>query len=307
MLQKNRSRLSLEQLDARITPTAAVYSNGTLTVLGDNQGNNISVATDANGNLQVTERGRAVAIMSPSGAAATTANTTLVVEIAGTGANNTLSTDPSLGAIADSLLGNGSGLMTFKPLNKAPSNAVGSPNPKAINDFLSNPGGKDTFVGGAGRNLFDWEPGTGTDTYIGGGKFNIVLVVGNNGGLAENDSLNPDGNGGVIYSRNNLVPFNIYTQDIQRWYIRPSTAAANTVTIGDLSGTATKRVEVDTNNSTVNAGAQMNGDVRVVVNGKFNTVSEGAGPTDLINQAWVANADLVNVLVQQNRQAHHHH
>jgi hypothetical protein len=301
MLGKNRVHLKIEQLDARITPTTAIFSNGMLFVQGDNHGNNISVSADANGNIQVTERGQSVAI---SGAVtATTANTTLVVEQAGKGNNNTLSTAASLGPIADTLLGNGGGVMTFKPLNKAPSNAFGSTNKNAVNDFISNPGGRDVFVGGAGRNLFDWEPGTGTDTYIGGGKFNIVLVVGNNGGLAENDSLTADGSGGVTYSRNNLVPFNIYTQDIQRWYIRPSTAAGNVVTIGDLTGTATRRVEVDTNKGTVDASNQNDADVNLVVNGKRNTVTEGAGPTYLPNKAWLVNADLVKILQDMNK--HH--
>lgn len=297
MLTKNRSHLNIEQLDHRITPTTAIFSNGMLFVQGDNLGNNISVAADANGNLQVTERGEAVAIQ--GAVQATTANTGLVVEQAGTGSNNTLSTAASLGPIADTLIGNGSGTMTFKPLNNAPSNAFGSPDSTAINDFISNPGGKDVFIGGKGRNLFDWEPGTGTDTYIGAGISNVVLVVGNNSGLAENDSLTADGAGGVTYSRNNLVPFNIYTQGIQRWYIRPSTASGNTVTIGDLSGTATKRVEVDTNGGTVNASGQNNADVRLFVNGTHNTVSQGAGSTYFINKAWLSNLDIVNLLISQ--------
>lgn len=296
-MKKNRVYLNIENLDQRITPTTAIYSNGTLTVLGDNLGDNISVSADAAGNLHVTERGMEVAITGP--VQATTANTTLVVERAGNGMNNYLSTAASLGPIADTLIGGGSGVMTFNPLNNAPSNAFGSSDPTAVNDFISNPGGKDVFVGGAGRNLFDWEPGTGTDTYIGAGISNVVLVVGNKSGKAENDSLTSDGNGGVIYSRNNLVPFNIYTQGIQRWYIRPSTAAGNTVTIGDLSGTATRRVEVDTNSSTVNAGGQLNADVRVVVNGTMDTIIEGAGPTWTINKAWLSGSDIVNLLVQQ--------
>jgi hypothetical protein len=174
MLKQNRVHLNIEHLDQRITPTTAIYSNGTLTVLGDNQGNNISVYADAAGNLHVTERGSEIAI---TGAVqATTANTALVVERAGNGMNNYLSTAASLGPIADTLIGGGSGVMTFNPLNNAPSNAFGSSNPTAVNDFISNPGGKDVFVGGAGRNLFDWEPGTGTDTYIGAEISNDVLV-----------------------------------------------------------------------------------------------------------------------------------
>ncbi len=294
-------KLELERLESRCTPSTAVFSNGVVTVLGDNQGNNISVSADANGQIHVSERGQEITINSISGAAATTANTKLVVERAGTGKNNTLSTDVSLGAIPDSLIGNGSGLVTFAPGNNAPSFATGSPNPNAVNDFISNPGGKDVFVGGAGRNVFDWEPGTGTDSYIGAGKFNVVQVVGNANALAENDSLFSDGFGGVTYSRNNLVPFQISTTGIQAWNIEPSAANGNTMTIGDLSGTDTEVVAVNFNNGTVDASAQADRDVALVVNGVGNNVSEGAGRTFYPNITPLLNADIVALLQSKKK------
>jgi hypothetical protein len=275
--------LNLEQLSDRIVPTTAVFSNGTLTVLGDNQGNNILVSADSTGALHVTERGQAVAISGST--PATLSNVTQVVEKAGTGQNNTLATAPSLGGISDVLVGNGGGVVTLAPGNNAPSTATGSPVDTAINHFLSNPGGKDVFTGGKGDNLFDWEPGTGTDTYIGAGKLNEVLVVGNSGGQSETDTLTPDGNGGVVYSRTNLVPFNLYTTGIQNWEIEPSTGSGNIVTVGDMTGTATKKVSVDLSGGTVNASGQNNASVALVVNGSRDTVSEGAGTTRLTDTA----------------------
>jgi hypothetical protein len=296
---KNLAHLDLEQLSQRVMLTTATFSNGLLYVLGDNQGNNVNVLADGNGNIHVTERGQEVNVAGAT--QATAANVRLVVEQAGRGQNNTLSTDASLGAIPDTLLGAGGGTMTFKPLNNAPSNAFGSPNANAVNDFISNPGGKDVFVGGAGRNLFDWEPGTGTDTYVGAGKSNTVLVVGNANGAAENDTLAADGAGGVTYSRNNLVPFNLFTRGIEYWNIRPSTGAGNNVTVGDLTGTGTKRVEVDASRSTVDASGQNDPNVLLVVNGRRNTVSEGAGPTQLTNRPAPTAADLLNALIAQSR------
>ncbi len=303
MSSKNRARLNLEQLPDRITPTTAVLSNGMLLIQGDNLGNNINVFADSSGNIHVTERGQAVAI---SGPAANLTDVQLIVERAGTGNNNTLATDPSLTAISDELFGNGGGVMTFNPGNNAPSTAYGSPNTTAVNHFIANPGGKDTFTGGKGYNLFDWEPGTGTDIFIGAGKLNQVVVVGNNAGVAENDSLTADGNGGATYTRtnyNNLTAFNLYTTGIQDWYIEPSTGTGNTVTIGDLTGTKTKRVEVDAGNSTVNAGAQQNADVRLVVNGVANAITQGAGPTHTENVTVPTAADLVNALVTLSQQS----
>jgi hypothetical protein len=218
----------------------------------------------------------------------------LVVEQAGTGKNNTLSTDKSLGAIPDTLIGNGTGTMTFTPGNNAPSTAIGSPSGDAVNFFVSNPGGKDVFQGGKGYNLFDWEPGTGTDTYIGAGKGNTVRVVGNTGGSAESDTLMGDGAGGVIYTRNNLVPFTLFTYGIQNWDLQPSTGAGNNVTIGDLSGTATKQVEVDLTAGTVDASSQADPKVKLVVNGAQDTITEGAGSTRLPNVTPPTTTDILN-------------
>jgi hypothetical protein len=294
MQRKNRCLLNLEQLADRITPTTAVLSNGTLFIQGDNLGNNINVTADSSGNIHVTERGRQIAITGST--PATTSTVSLVIEEAGSGNNNTLATDASLGAIPDTLIGNGGGVVTFRPGNNAPSNAIGSPNATAVNNFFSNPGGKDVFTGGKGFNLFDWEPGTGTDTYIGAGKDNRVLVDGNSSGQAETDRLMPDGTGGVTYTRSNLVPFSIYTKNIQGWFINPSSGAGNVVTIGNLSGTATKRVEVGAAHSKVNAAAQANANVELIVNGSADTISEGAGPTHLTNVANQTDATLLAAL-----------
>jgi hypothetical protein len=281
MLNKNQAKLAVDQLPDRIVPSAATFSNGVLFVQGDNAGNDIHVGA-ANGAITVTERGAAVTISGST--TATTSNVVLVVEQAGSGKNNTLTTDASLGAIADTLIGGGSGTMTFNPLNNAPSTAFGSMNSHAHNVFNDNPGGKDVFFGGAGENLFDWQPGTGTDTYVGAGKSNTVLVVGNNNGQAENDTLQSNGSDGVTYTRNNLVPFSLFTTGIQNWIIQPSSATGNVVTIDDLSGTDTKRVEVDTTKGLVDASNQNDPDVKLVVRGPRNMVAEGAGPTILNNK-----------------------
>jgi hypothetical protein len=281
MTAKKSVSLSMEHLESRLVPTTAFLSNGVLTVVGDNHGNNINVLASSTGAISVTERGASVAITGTT--TATTSNVQQVVELAGTGANNKLATDSSLGAIPDALVGNGTGLLVYNPRNNAPSTAFGSLNTNAVNDFISNPGGKDTFVGGRGYNLFDWEPGTGTDTYIGAGRGNTVLVVGNNNGTAENDTLTSNGQGEVTYNRVSPGPFTLTTTGIQYWQIEPSTGSGNNVTIGDLSGTATKQVTVDESASTVNAGAQNNVGVTLAVNGKRDTITEGAGPTKTTN------------------------
>ena len=88
----------------------------------------------------------------------------------------------------------------------------------------------------------------------------------------------------MIYSRNSPVPITLHTTGIQDWIIQPSSATGNVVTIGDLSGTATKQVEVDETQGTVNAGGQNNSHVKLIVDGPRNTVTEGAGRTILNNK-----------------------
>jgi hypothetical protein len=165
-MASKRTRLTLEQLEDRVVMTTAVLSNGVLTVVGDNLGNNINVYADAGSNIHVSERGQEVAITGSS--AATLSNVAQVVELAGTGSNNQLATDATLLSIATVSHGNGSGVAVYAPGNNGPSTAFGSSDPTAINHFLSNPGGKDVFQGGRGYNLFDWQPGTGTDIYYAG-------------------------------------------------------------------------------------------------------------------------------------------
>jgi hypothetical protein len=131
--------------------------------------------------------------------------------------------------------------------------------------------------------------------YIGAGKVNAVLVPGNNSGLAETDSLTSDGQGDVIFTRAagpGLASFNLTTTGIQQWYLEPSTGM-NNVTIGDLTGTATKKVEVVASDSTIDAGGQNNPNVRLAVDGTHDTVTDGAGPTTHENTSAPTAASII--------------
>ena len=269
MRSKNRARLNLEQLESRLVPTTASFSNGVLTVLGDNAGNNINVSVASNGDLQVTERGKAVTI---KGGTATSSNTTLVVEEAGTGNNNTLATSASLGSIATDFTGNGGGVITYAPGNSGPSTAYRFVQVASWRSTtsLATPAARTCSRAAPGEEtFFDWEPGTARTGYLHRRRrqgSSAVLVVGNTSGSAETDTLTTDSHGDVIFTRQNLVPFTLTTSGIQDWYLEPSTGAGNTVRIGDLTGTVTKRVEVDASSSTIYASNQEDASVKLVVN-----------------------------------------
>ncbi len=277
-----RLRPNLERLERRDCPTTAFLSNGLLFVQGDagpfGVGNQLNVSANAAGAITVTDFGLPVNVL---GASPTTANVTAITEAAGAGPFNSLATSASVGAIPTSFIGNGTTFCSISPGNNAPSFAVGSPFASCTTVFTSNPGGKDTFIGGAGLNNFVWPPGTGTDAYVGAGRGNSVTIVGNAGSAAEQDSFSPDGTGGVVYSRNNLVPFQLYTRNIQSFVLTPNAALAggNFVTIGDMSGTPTRSIVIRASNSTVDASAQRNPGTQVVVQGAGDTILPGAGTT----------------------------
>src|SRR5262249_39121303 len=163
----------------------------------------------------------------------------------GTGKGNYLSTDKSLGGITtylDASLGTNN---VIDPNNNGPSTQIGG---HGLNYLLDNPGGGDVQIGGGykdSQNPFDVEPGNGADVVMGRGGHNSLLIVGNNGGQGENDTVTADGNGGFVYQRLNVVPFNIYATDIQDLVIRPS-SGNNNVTVNDLTGVSgLQEVEVD--------------------------------------------------------------
>jgi len=284
MSKKRRTDLEVEALADRIMPaTSAIFSNGLLLVQGDNAGNDVLVSARNDGTLQVTERGAKVAI---TGVPATLANTKSIVEMSGKGRYNILATDATLGGIPtylDATLGKDN---VLKPGNAGPSTSVGG---RGLNYLISGPG-PDVLVGGSdssSRNLFDWEPGTGTDVVIGRGKSNSLLVVGNNSGKGEIDQVSADGKGGFIFQRLNVVPFNISASNVDELVIRPSSGDDN-VTINDLTGVeGLKRIEVDggDGNDTIDFSRQRNKQIKGVFNGEggSNTYIAGAGTNFVVD------------------------
>lgn len=286
MNAKKSVTLQVEQLSDRVLPSAtASFSNGVLLVRGDNQGDNLLVSADSNGNIQVTERGQAVTITGST--TATLSNTSLVIEESGKGYGNVLATAKSLGSIAtylDATLGHDN---IIQPGNPGPSTEVGG---HGFNHLYAGPGGKDVMLGGTDRSsqtLFDWEPGTGTDVVIGRGGTNTLLDVGNFNGQGENDEVDADGQGGFIVQRNNLVPYQIDCTDVQYVILQPSTGS-NTVTINNLTGVqGLKQIEVDSlgGNDSISFANQQNPDITAVFNGGSgsDTFVLGAGPNKILN------------------------
>lgn len=252
----------LTALEAREVPAvAAVFNTSVLTVVGDANPNDITVAADAAGNLTVTDAGAPVFIRVTAGSPTKT-NLTFV-SVSGRAGNDTITLDRSLNVLgADSKLaaapagqldGNG-GNDTIRAFTGGfLGGVIGNPivgnlvmQGGAGDDFLDSGFGNDLMLGGDGNDTMRWLPGTLIDTYEGGPGTDTGVVVGNGNGQGDAFVLaaNPDGSGRVLFQRTNLVPFFIDIGTTER--VSLQTADGNdTITVGNLAGTAVRRVTAD--------------------------------------------------------------
>jgi Ca2+-binding RTX toxin-like protein len=203
-----------ESLESRkYFAVTASFSAGahTLTVLGDNANNSITVSRDAAGKLFVN--GGAVAIQ---GGAATIVNTSLI-KILGQGGNDAITLDETNGVLpAASLIGgDGNDTLTGGSGNDHLFGENGNDSllGKAGADSLFGGGDNDTLLGGigndtasgeGGNDLLIWNPGEGSDVNEGGDGIDTVEV--NGGNVDENFTAVANGTR-VRFDRVSPAPF----------------------------------------------------------------------------------------------------
>ena len=195
---------------AAVTST---FTNGTLSISGDNLDNNVAVSRNAAG--QILVNGGAVAVV---GGTPTVANTALI-QTFGLGGNDTLSLSEVNGALPRANLfgGTGNDVLTSGSGNDQLFGESG-------NDTLLGKGGFDLLFGGsendtltggdaddqafgqAGNDRLIWNPGDDTDLNEGGAETDTVEVNGGNG----TESFTATANGTrVRFDRLNPAPFSI--------------------------------------------------------------------------------------------------
>ena len=193
--------------------TTATFSNGTLTVFGDNAANSIEISRNAAGAILVN--GGAVAVI---GGTPTVANTTLI-QVFGLGGNDTITLNEANGALPRANLFGGAG-------NDVLTGGSGGDLlfGQAGNDTLLGQGGfdflfggteNDTLTGGdaddqafgeSGNDRMIWNPGDDTDLNEGGAGNDTVEV--NGGGGAEVFTTTANGTR-VRFDRLDPAPFAI--------------------------------------------------------------------------------------------------
>jgi hypothetical protein len=202
------------------TITATFSVDGTLRVAGDDQDNTIVVSRDAAGNILVN--GGAVPIQ---GGPATVANTSLILLNGGAG-NDHLTIDETNGPLPTARLDGGAGDDVL---------TAGS-----AGDVLVGAAGNDTLIGGAGNDTFVWSPGDGSDVVDGrGGKDALTF---NGSDLAEKFDISA--NGSHVRLTRDLGNVTMDVTGVEALEINAA-GGADTITVGDLSGTGVSAVSLD--------------------------------------------------------------
>jgi hypothetical protein len=203
------------------TITATFSVDGTLRVTGDDQDNTIVVSRDAAGNILVN--GGAVPIQ---GGPATVANTSLILLNGGAG-NDRLTLDETNGAVPVARLDGGAGDDVL---------TGGS-----AGDVFDGAAGNDTMIGGAGSDTFVWSPGDGSDTVEGGGG-KVDALTFNGSDLAE--KFDVSANGSHVRLTRDLGAVTMDVSGVEAIEVNAA-GGADTITVGDLSGTDAREVNVD--------------------------------------------------------------
>jgi Ca2+-binding RTX toxin-like protein len=108
------------------------------------------------------------------------------------------------------------------------------------NDFIDGQQGNDTAFLGAGDDVFQWDPGDGSDVVEGQGGVDTMLF----NGSAGNEIFEASANGGRVRFTRNLGNIVMDLNDVETLKVN-ALGGTDTLTVNDLSGTDVTRVDVD--------------------------------------------------------------
>src|SRR3954468_3808934 len=108
------------------------------------------------------------------------------------------------------------------------------------NDHVDGNRGSDLALLGAGDDVFQWDPGDGSDTVEGQGGDNRLDFNGSNIG----EKIGVEANGSRVLLTRDVAAISMDLNNIDTIALR-LLGGADTVTVGDLTGTDTKHVNVD--------------------------------------------------------------
>ncbi|TAK77282.1 MAG: calcium-binding protein [Aquabacterium sp.] len=283
---------------SRVLPTAAIgepvasavtgtFSNGTVTVFGDNLDNDTTVSRDAAGRLLVN--GGAVALQ---GGTATVANTGLI-QVFGQGGNDVITLNEANGALPHANLFGGAGNDTITGGSGADLLFGQTGNDVLLgkggadflfggsgNDVLTGGDGDDQMFGEAGDDRLIWNPGDDTDLFEGGAGTDTAEINGGNG--AETFTVTPNGTR-VRIDRVTPAPFSVDAGTIEKVVINANGGDDVVTASNGLSALVQLTIDGGSGNDTLTGGdgadLLLGGDGNDAVNGGRgnDTVLLGAG------------------------------
>jgi Ca2+-binding RTX toxin-like protein len=198
-------------VEVTIQAVTGLFTNGVLTVLGDNANNNVTISRNAAGTLLVN--GGAVPV---AGGTPSVANTSLI-QVFGLGGNDVITLDQANGALPRANLFGGAGNDTLT--GGAGADLLFG---QSDNDTLLGLGGTDALFGGAGNDTLTggdaddqmfgeagddrmiWNPGDDSDLMEGGAGTDTAQI--NGGGGAESFTVTANG-ARVRFDRIDPAPF----------------------------------------------------------------------------------------------------
>ena len=151
------------------------------------------------------------------------------------GGNDTFSATGNLSALIKVTVDGGDGNDTISGSNGADTLLGGSGN-----DFIDGQQGNDTILMGDGDDTFQWDPGDGSDTVDGGAGFDTMLFNGAN--IGEIFDLSADGDH-ARFTRN-IASIVMDLDNVEKIRLN-ALGGADAVTIGDMSATDVKQVNID--------------------------------------------------------------
>jgi Ca2+-binding RTX toxin-like protein len=107
-------------------------------------------------------------------------------------------------------------------------------------DFVDGNQGNDTAFLGAGNDVFQWDPGDGSDVVEGQGGNDKLLFFGSNA----NENINVLANGGRVLFTRDVGNVTMDLDDVENIEFR-ALGGADSIVVGDLSGTDLTRVDLD--------------------------------------------------------------
>ena len=254
------------RVDVVIPTVAAVFTNGVLTVMGDDNDNTLVVSRDPAGALLVN--GGSIPI---NGGPATTNNTSRI-QVFGFGGNDTISIDDANGPMPPASLfgGDGNDVLTGSAtddlLDGGPGNdtllgrggndqLMGGPG----NDILIGGQGTDIMIGGEGDDQIVWNPGDGSD--IVEGQEGVDTLVFNGANI--NETIDLSANGQRFRFFRNVGNIVMDCDGIEK-VVFNALGGADQVSVNDLTGTQVTNVVVDLTSSLSTGDGQAD---TVTVNG----------------------------------------